>query len=70
MVPRKGFAPPDGAGAIDRTRTCYLSLTKRAHYQLCFDGSEPRRIRTGDIPRPYTAINSTDETLMTAWCLK
>ncbi len=25
-------------GAIDRTRTCYLSLTKRAHGQLCFDG--------------------------------
>ena len=25
-------------GAIDRTRTCYLSLTGRAHYQLCFDG--------------------------------
>ena len=36
--PILGFAPPDGTGAIDRTRTCYLSLTKRAHYLLCFDG--------------------------------
>ena len=25
------------AGAIDRTRTCYLRFTKAAHYQSCFD---------------------------------
>ncbi len=40
-VPVGGVEPssyPLPAGAIDRTRTCYLCFTKAAHCLLCFDG--------------------------------